>query len=219
MADARSVSSTIPTRKTSDNEFLAFRSMRDGSLVTVDWKQALVAEGRAFMMQLGTEDAPIASTTAIDDELVFAVIDVPLGTTAMPFFAQIVVGTHTTASLYNTMIEIDNAKVRFVSGGTAFTPLNLRTDSPISSTATAVVGTDVVTSAKTSGGSLEVYRESIEVNVGDAADYWPPMEYKPVVCPVVVGPGSILLHHGVTTADTTSYGVIMWFEIPTSSIT
>jgi hypothetical protein len=184
-----------------------------------DWKQALALEGRGFMVQIGTEDAPVASTTSIDDTLVWMLIDVVSGTTAIPFFAQAVIGTWTTATLINYMIEIDNAKVRYSSGGTSFTPLNLRTDAPIASTSAVYVGTDIVTSAKTSSGSLEVYRESMEVNLGDAADYWPKMEYTPSVCPIVIGPASILVHHGSASADTTSYGNMMWFEVPTTSIT
>ena len=76
---------------------------------------------------------------------------------------------------------------------------------------------DIVAAAKTSGGSLEVYRESIEVNVGDAADYWPKMEYNPVVAPVVVGPASVLVHFGAD-ADLTVYGNLMWAEFPSAHI-
>jgi hypothetical protein len=218
MTDIRGVATTTPTRKTSDDQLLAARLMRDGSLVTVDWKQALVAEGRAFSLQLGTEDAPINSTTSIDDQLVWAVVDVESGTTVIPYFCQAVVGTWTSSTLVNFMMEIDNAAARYSSGGTAYTPLNLRTSNFISSTSTAYVGTDVTTSAKTSGGSLELYRESIEVNVGDAADSWPIFEYKPSVCPVIVGPGSWLFHFGAASADVTAYGVMQWFEVPSNSI-
>tara|TARA_Y100000310_G_C20676067_1_gene813106 strand:- start:1508 stop:2167 length:660 start_codon:yes stop_codon:yes gene_type:complete len=218
MADARLVASTVPERQTADNQFMALRGLRDGTLVVVDFKQALIAEGRGYVVQIGTEDAPVDSTTSIDDELVWMAVDVPTGTTILPFFAQAVIGTWTTSALVNFMIEVDNAKARYSSGGTAFTPLNLRANSSNTSNCSAYVGTDVTTSGKTSGGSLELYRESLEVNVGDAADYQPKMEYIPVVCPVIVGPASVLVHHGAGTADTTSYGCIQWVEVPSNSI-
>lgn len=218
MSDIRLVGSTTPTRKTSDDNFIGARGLRDGSLVIADFRQALAMEGRAFMMQIGTEDAPVASTTAIDDQLVWMVLDVPSGTTVMPYWGQAVVGTWTTSTLLNYMIEIDNAQARYTSGGTAFTPLNLRTDAPISSNCSAYVGTDITTAAKTASGSLEVYRESIEVNSGNAGDYWPKMEYAPATMPVVIGPASICVHFGATTADVTAYGNLFWFEVPTSSI-
>ena len=191
-----------------------------------DWKQAYVLSGRAFMLQFGTEDAPVTSIGSIDDQLAMATLDVPSGTTVVPLWGQGVVGTWTTATLINYMIEVDNAKVRRSSGGTAFTPLCLRTDldngtgsAGVSGCTVYVAGaSDIVTSAKTSGGSLEIYRESMEVNSGDAADYWPKMEYNPVISPVVVGPASVLVHFGAATADMTVYGNLMWAEFPTRHI-
>ena len=190
-----------------------------GDINNADWKQAYVLSGQAYMLQFGAEDAPVASTASIDDQLAMATVDVPSGTTIIPFYAQGVVGTWTTGTLINYMIEVDNGKVRRASAGTAFTPLNLRTDALIASACTAyVAGTrDVVTTAKTSGGSLEIYRESIEVNVGDEADYWPKMEYNPVIAPVVIGPASVVVHFGAA-ADLTVYGNLMWAEFPSAHI-
>jgi hypothetical protein len=182
-------------------------------------------EGRLFLMQLGTEDAPIDSTTSIDDELVWGCVDVAAGTVAIPVYGQAVVGTWQDGTLFDYMIEIDNAKARYSSGGTAFTPLNMRTaGNAIASTSSAYVGTDVTVTAKTTGGSLEVYRESIEVNVGDVTHYWPKMEYKPLrdagVPPIVVGAGSVLIHLGCTNGtDPTCYGSLQWFEIPGNMVT
>lgn len=217
MVDLRVQGTTIPARRTGDGN-IEVQGLRDGSLRVADWKQALALEGRAFIMQLGTEDAPIASTTSIDDALVWGVIDVASGTTALLYHAEAVIATWTTATLVNMMIEYDNAKVRYTSGGTAFTPLGLRTDAPIASTSAAYVGTDVTVAAKSTGGSLEVYRQSVEVNLGDAADSAPMWEYNPVVLEPVVGPASILFHFGAASADVTAYGNMKWLEVPTNSI-
>ena len=190
-----------------------------GDINNADWKQAYVLSGQAYMLQFGVEDAPVASTASIDDQLAMASVDVPSGTTIIPFYAQGVVGTWTTGTLINYMIEVDNGKVRRSSGGTAFTPLSLRTDALRSSACTAYVAgaSDIVAAAKTSAGSLEIYRESIEVNSGDAADYWPKMEYNPVISPVVVGPASVVVHFGAA-ADLTVYGNLMWAEFPSAHI-
>ena len=196
-----------------------------GDVSSADWKQSYVMSGRVFMLQFGTEDAPVASTGSIDDQLAMAIVDVPSGTIIMPLWGQGVVGTWTTGTLINYMIEVDNGKVRRSSGGTAFTPICLRTDLDNGTGSAGVSGcnayvsgaSDVVASAKTSGGSLEIYRESIEVNVGDAADYWPKMEYNPVICPLVVGPASVLVLFGAS-ADLTVYGNLMWAELPSANI-
>ena len=196
-----------------------------GDINNADWKQSYVLSGRAFMLQFGVEDAPVASTGSIDDLLAMATVDVPLGTTIIPLWGQGGVGTWTTGTLINYMIEVDNGKVRRSSGGTAFTPLCLRTDlkngtgtDGVSGCTAYVAGaSDIVAAAKTSAGSLEIYRESIEVNSGDAADYWPKMEYNPVISPVVVGPASVVVHFGAA-ADLTVYGNLMWAEFPSAHI-
>ena len=196
-----------------------------GDVSSADWKQSYVMSGRVFMLQFGTEDAPVASTGSIDDQLAMAIVDVPSGTIIMPLWGQGVVGTWTTGTLINYMIEVDNAKIRRASGGTAFTPICLRTDLDNGTGSAGVSGcnayvsgaSDVVAAAKTSGGSLEIYRESIEVNVGDAADYWPKMEYNPVISPLVVGPASVVVHFGAA-ADLTVYGNLMWAELPSANI-
>ena len=196
-----------------------------GDVSSAAWKQSYVMSGRVFMLQFGAEDAPVASTGSIDDQLAMAIVDVPSGTIIMPLWGQGVVGTWTTGTLINYMIEVDNAKIRRASGGTAFTPICLRTDLDNGTGSAGVSGcsayvsgaSDVVASAKTSGGSLEIYRESIEVNVGDAADYWPKMEYNPVISPLVVGPASVLVHFGAA-ADLTVYGNLMWAELPSANI-
>ena len=210
---------TTPVR-VGEDDVKDIAGTRDGALHTVDWLQALILEGRGFSIQMGTEDAPVDLTVAIDDILVWALVDIPAGTTAIPIFAQGVIATWSDGTLLNMMIEIDRAKTRYASGGTAYTPLNLRTDTPIASLATAFVDADTVPSAKSVGGSLEIYRESIEVNVGDAADYWPPMEYEPDHPEMVVGPASMIFHFGAANGGTapTGYGSMQWIEMPTTAI-
>ena len=208
------VAATTPERA-GEKDIVNWHGLRDGTGVTIDWLQALILEGRGFLNQIGTEDAPVLATGSIDDQLAFGLVDVKAGTTCIPFFAQAVIATWTTSLLVNFMIEIDNTQTRFASGGASFTPLNLRTDDPIASTSDNVYGCpgDIVTAARGTNQGLELYRESIEVNVGDLADYNPPMRWQPKVCPLIVGPGSFIVHLGSGTADVTAYGAMKWIEI------
>jgi hypothetical protein len=222
MADLRIEARVTPDRATADGNWISGRGTRDGALFVADWTTALAMEGRAFMLQFGTEDAPINTTTTIDDLLAEALVDVASGTTAIPFYGQGVIGVWGASTLLNYLITADN-KARYNTGGTAFTPLNLRTDNPIASTSSAYVGPDITALAKSTANERELYRESIEVNVGDAADYWPKMEYKPLseagAPALVVGAGSIVVYFGATTADAVCYGNLMWFEIPSTMVT
>lgn len=191
------------------------RCFKDGTLMTMDWRMAKVLEGKCYQLQLGTEDAPIDSTTSIDDETVWAVVDVAsTSTLVIPVYAEVHVATWTTATLINVMVEVDNGKVRYSSGGTAFTPLNLHTGSSNTSACSAYVGTDVTVSAKTSGGSIEVARLPIgeDAKATSTADekYF---VWEPTTPPVIQGAGSLLLHFGAASADVTGYGLLRWIEV------
>lgn len=190
------------------------RAFKDGTLAVIDWRMIKVMEGKVFQIQLGTEDAPIASTTSIDDALVWAVVDVPTGYIAIPIRAECHVATWTTATLINAMLEVDNGKVRYTSGGTAFVPLNLNTGSSAASGCSAYVGTDITVAAKTALGSIEVAR----MTFGEDAKATATADekcfiYDDVCPPYVKGPGSILLHFGAATADVTGYGLLKWIEL------
>jgi hypothetical protein len=223
MADIRLKVGTVPVRHTSDGELLNLRGFRDGSLVTMPQLQALIFEGRGFLAYAGTEDAPIDVETAIDDTTGFLLIDVATGTTVLPFFAQGVMGVWQDGTLLNFMIEVDNAKTRYSSAGTVFTPINLRSDAPIASTSTVYRSADagiLTLAAKTSGGSIELYRESIEVNLGNAGDHQVVHEWRPDNPPYLIGPAAFIVHFGQTSGGTepTAYGSMQWVEVPTSSI-
>jgi len=202
------------------------RLNKRGELVVIDFWTQMSLDGRVFGVVLGTEDAPIDSTTSVDDQLVWAVTDVPVGTVLIPAQAQAMIATWTTATLLNFMLEADFGKNRYSSGGTAFTASNLRGDYPRASACTSYVGTDVTVSAKSTvggeDGSTEFHRASVEVNIGDAADAIPEYQYTYKArdaSPVVIdGVGSFLFHLGAASADVTAYGYHHFVELPTESV-
>ena len=98
-----------------------------GNQVSMDFFTWAALVGRVYQIQLGDEDAPVDSTAAIDDLLVWAVVDVPSGVKIMPVRAEAHIATFTTATLVNALLEVDPSKVRYSSGGTAQTPQNLHT--------------------------------------------------------------------------------------------
>lgn len=211
----------------SEDQVREARGNKRGELVVSDFWLQSALDGRVFAVTLGTEDAPIASTTSIDDQLVWAVTDVPVGTVVIPAQAQVAIGTWTTSTLLNFMLEADFGKNRYSSGGTAYTPSNLRGDYPRASVCTSYVGTDVTVAAKSTvggqDGSTEFHRASYEVNLGDAADGLPGQELDwrgkdvgPV--PIIDGVGSFLFHLGSASADVTAYGFYHFIELPTESV-
>ena len=202
------------------------RANRRAELVVVDMWDQFILDGRTFQMQLGTEDAPINTTTSIDDQLVFAVADNPAGLTMIPSFLQLSIATWTTSTLVNMMLEIDRALARYSSGGTAYVPENLRTDRPRTASGTFYVGTDVTVIAKTAvPGSMEIWRHvGSEDNVGTStgAENANVSRYSAKelgMFAAIVGVGSALVHFGTASADATGYGSFCFVQVPSASVT
>src|SRR3990167_6916830 len=203
------------------------RLNRRGELVVADFWLQMALDGRMFVVNLGTEDAPLDTTTSIDDQLVWALTDVPTGSVLIPCQAQVAIGTWTTSTLINFMLEADMGKVRYTSGGTAFTPANMRGDYPRASACSSYVGTDVTVAAKStigSSGSFEFHHYSIEDNGGDTGDTTPENGLNGRAkdmgaAPIITGVGSFLFHLGAATADATAYGMYSFAELPLESVT
>ena len=164
--------------------------------------------GRMYLVQAGTENAPI-DTTPVDDTTLNMLVDVPTGATVMLAEASAHMVDMTTGTLAEVLIEADNGKVRYSTGGTAFTPLNMNNAYGNVSGCPAYVGPDITAAAKTAGGSLEIARHAIsnDAKATQLADengnyLWTARVNMPVI---IEGPGSLLLHFGSATADVTGY--------------
>lgn len=208
-------------------EVSSFAVSKRKELIVIDFWTQLMMEGRMFHMQIGTESAPVATTTTIADTLVWMLADGQAGTTYLPAYADVWVQTFgNTAETLEAMFEIDRGKARYSSGGTAYVPENLRSDRPRTSTvAKAYVGTDITAAAKTAvPGSIEVsrkaYCETTPSATNEPSDFLGNLValydcHRNPPC-AVVGVGSMLVHFGSGTADCTGYGVLDWAELPTS---
>lgn len=199
------------------------RGNRRAETVVSDFWTQMLLDGRMFSIQIGTEDAPENSTTSIDDQLVWAVVDNNAGYVTIPFACQVKVANWTTATLFNTMLEADLAKARYSSGGTAFVPRNARGDGPYSYNGTAYIcsagGAGVTTAAKSAVPlSVEFWRGTMVEDAQAtpaAADADIAFVYSARQHPLValVDASSLLLHHGVATADCNSYGFLQFIQL------
>ena len=188
---------------------------RMGMQVVIDFFDQLILSGLAYHVQLGTEDAGVNSTTAIDDALVSLLIDNNAGYAMIPLLYEVTPGVLSTATLVQAMLEIDMAKKRYSSGGTAFTPRNLHAQAPASLNGAAYVGPDITALAKTAvPDSVELARKFFtEDALADSIGYpgaWDPCVYSVKKRPMAItyGVGSVLGHFGSASADVTGYAVI-----------
>ena len=201
------------------------RLNRRGELVVVDFWTQCIFDGRTFIIQVGTEDAPVDSTAAIDDTLAWISADNTTGDALIPPSCEITGANWTTATLAQAMIEVDRGKARYSSGGTAYVPENLRTDRPRVAVGTFYVGTDVTVAAKTAvPGSIELWRHAGSEDVtttSTGAENFNIANYNARVDPfaVIVDVGSAVIHYGAATADVTGYGAFQFIQLPVESVT
>src|SRR3990167_10967417 len=108
----------------SEGQERSARLNRRGELVVMDFFSQCILDGRGFHEQVGTEDAPVNTTGALDDTLGDILWDNPVGYAAMPLAATVNIVDVTTATLISAMIEIDRALNRWSSCGKDYVPEN-----------------------------------------------------------------------------------------------
>ena len=202
------------------------RLNRRGELVVMDFFSQCIFDGRVFHLQVGTEDAPVNTTGAVDDTLGNVLWDNPVGYTAMPFYASWHIVDLTTSTLALAMLEVDRLIARYSSGGTAYVPENLRTDRPRVAVGGAfyVGAPDITLAAKTAvPGSIELWRHNFGLDALTTQLYQEIFNVKYSLrsdpFAAVVGLGSIIAHFGAATADATGYNMMDVIQLPTESVT
>ena len=198
---------------------------RSGMQIVTDTFTQLTLSGYTYHMQIGTEDAGVASTTAMDDALVWMLADSAVGQAMMPLLYEVTPGVLAGSTLVQAMLEIDKDQVRYTSGGTAFVPANMRSDDPQSASGSFYVGTDITVAGKTAiPNSVELARKFyIEDTITDSLGYpgaWESAVYSIRTRPpfVMVDASSLLCHFGAATADATGYGVIEFAQFPKTMV-
>ena len=199
---------------------------RMGAQVVADFFTQMVLSGFAYHMQMGTEDAGVAFTTVLDDELSSLVADNVAGQAMIPLLYEVNVGVLAAATIVQAMLEIDKDKVRFLSGGTAYVPANLRGDDNNSANGTFRVGPDVTLATKSAvPNTVELARKDyIEDALAGSIGYpgaWATAVYdinkRPPIC--LIDASSIVGHCGSASAnDTTGYAVLQFAQFNKSLV-
>ena len=200
---------------------------RIGAQIVVPFLEQLVLSGLAYHVQAGTEDAGVAMTTAMDDQLVSTLIDNNAGYAMIPLLFEVNPGVISTATIVMAMLEVDMAKKRYSSGGTAFVPRNLHGQAPASLNGVAYVcgGSDITSAAKTAvPDSVELARKTFtEDALADTIGYpgaWDPCVYSAGKRPISVtyGVSSVIGHVGSATADVTGYAVLQVAQLSIAQV-
>jgi hypothetical protein len=201
---------------------------RMGMQVVTDFWDQLSLMGATYHMQVGTEDAGVNMTNTVDDQTAIFSVDNTAGNVIIPMLYEATPGVPAaTAALLYAMIELDKEKVRYSSGGTAFTPEPMNGEDANSANVTAYItdGSDITVLAKSAvPDSMELARvQFIEDALADTIGYpgaWDTEVYNVRKRFMAIGSGvsSICCHFGSATALTAGYAVLQFAQLTTAQV-
>ena len=222
---ARGVSSV--TRGTSDGDLMALRGTRDGAVFSADWYLAAALEGRAFGVNVGTATTPISMTvTALNVAKPDLAITVPAGTTIIPVLLEYAIEATSTAAVLEIVGVVSSAATQVLSGGTALTIYNMRTDAPVpsncsaayvlaSSGVTPYTGNYIEFFRGHAGGATDQHAAATAQTIATASKYsWKASQT--MVPPILTGVSQLCFYLNGTAA--TGFITCIWVEFPSSSI-
>lgn len=198
-----------------------------GFQVVVDFFTQLTLSGLTYHVQMGTEAAGVAFTTTIDDQLVSMLMDNNAGYALIPLRFEANTGVYAGATLSYAMLELDMAKKRYSSGGTAFVPRNLHAQAPASWNGVAYVAgsSDITSLTKTAvPDSVELSRRQFtEDALADTIGYpgsWGKEIFSMRTHPIAVsyGVSSLIGHVGSASADMTGYAVLQAAQLTIAQV-
>lgn len=204
------------------------RATRDGSLITLDWKTAMIMEGRGFICKIGSLTTPIAvagSGNVVDEDRPDWMVGVPSGTSILPFCIdmqmKLTAGT-TDDNELDMLIRVDQDTMQPKTTGTSTTtyvPYNLNTLHSrasncyfiytFSATMTASAVCDIELAHVT-----KIYEEHSTVG-----EQWMEyaLHYEPKTVPIINGPANIIGYAG-SSKGASMFHQVQWIELPTSLI-
>ena len=183
------------------------RSMFGGNLVT-DWKQALVARGFGWAIDVGTLTTPITgggAGTVLDLEQPELAINVPAGYTMVPL--RIAIETQpgliaADAEEDELWIGFDRTQVQVAGTSTPEVPINMRSDivsgSPL--TVYSAYTADGVATPVINTLARRQAQSDLQGIATSAAKYILDLVYEPLNPPFIVGPAHIAVYWGGTVA-------------------
>ncbi len=175
-----------------------------GAALAADWRQALIARGFGWNVQVGELTTPITgggAGTVLDLEQPELAINVPSGYAMIPLriHVETQVGLQTTDAHENEIvIGFDRTQIQTAGTSTAETPANMRSD--ITSGAPFTVFSAYTADGVAAPLITELDRAQAQVDVqGTAATlnlYQFDLLYEPLHPPIIIGPAHIAVYYG-----------------------
>ena len=200
------------------------RGTRDGAIFAAPWIQALILEGRCYMIQVGALTTPITGGgdgTIVDLDQPEVNIGVPSGTTILPFRIEVQCESSATEAdndIGEIIIGFDRLATNTGGTFTDETAVNLRTDNPYSSLCDP--NSAYTVNQTTEPTVIEITRRQRQPIVDASAtardDTTIHLLYEPLYAMALVGPAQLLVYWGGIAAHT-GFAQVFWAELATTS--
>ena len=191
---------------------------RMGNPIRMDWKQALVNDGRGYMLANASPDLVVSGSVnyAATDPVILMVV--PSGFTIMPFCVTVALENATGDDNW-VSIGFDTGDL-YTSGGEAVALIvnNLRSDSPYgSSVCKAYSGGTAIVMVDPAAGERMIFHWVDPFAATDKRACGV-VQWEPKYCPVLVGPASFFVYvYAATTAPDIQCG-IQWVEFESEAL-
>jgi hypothetical protein len=175
-----------------------------GAALVADWRQAFIARGFGWLVDVGTLTTPIVgggAGTVLDLEQPELAINVPSGFAMVPLriAAECQIGLQTTDAHENEIwFGFDRTQVQTAGTSTAESPANLRSDITSGCPFTAFsaytadgIATPVITALARKAATTDLQGIAANLNV-----YQFDLVYEPLNPPVIIGPAHIAVYWG-----------------------
>ena len=190
---------------------------RMGSPITMDWRQALINDGRGYMLANASPDGVISGSTsyAATDPAFIAVV--PTGHTMIPT-SFLVVSEDATGTDNWVSVGFDTADLYTSGGDTVLTTRNLKTDDAFGSTVckcytggTAIVMVDPGASERLIFHHVNAFADAVTE---------PPriVLWEPRYCPVLVGPATFFAYIYAATTAPDFQVTFQWVEFESEAL-
>jgi hypothetical protein len=194
-----------------------YRLNRRGEIIVPDFYQQLVMDGRVFQINnaaIETADAIGTTSFATNGTNPMIYLGVPVGTSIMPLEIRIVQGGTIANDAFTVVINYEDAAPAAASG-TAKTPINLRTDRPVTSSVTALAAATITAPADDALLHAGIYTQMVADPVHSDQDFiW---SARTMLAPIIVGSGCLSIYAFTGTTGPSFYWRVVWAEIPTIS--
>jgi hypothetical protein len=184
-----------------------------GEQIVMDWMQKAVLDGMVYQIRAGTVTTPLVGDVAITDTAAEMAVDAASATTIIPLHHSLSINLGT-----GTLHEYATKSVATVSSsGTAFTPLNMRSDGTAASITARVQAAGAVTvTAELATTTLRHWSWDGAIAMGAYTLQNTSHTYLPA--PVLVGARSFYMQVAATGTGPSYFAAIEVMQVATANV-